>query len=125
METKNLDYLWRVIDCYGTMLDQINEEGKGRKLTEVDALKRPYTFYLIPQKSNLPKVSVRIDGTKRFIYFRRTNKKVSMMGNLFRGEQFVSMRYVLGWQDTINGKNIRSMLWINPKTGEIKEKDER
>ena len=125
METKNLDYLWRVEDCYGTVLDQLNEKSEGRKLTEIDALKRPYTFYLIPQKSNLPQVSVRIDGTKRFIYFRRLNKKTSMIGGIFRGEQFVSMRYVLGWQDNINGKNVKSMMWINPKTGEIKEKNEK
>ena len=122
METKNLAYLWKIVDCNGNILDQIDEQGQGRKLTEIEEkMERPYTFYLIPQKKGLSKISVKIDGTKRFIYFRRINKKVSMIGSLFKGEQFVSMRYVLGWQDTVMGKNVKSMMWINPETGEVEQ----
>ena len=121
MRTSQLDYLWKIIDCNGNVLDQINEKGEGRKLTEIDKMKRPYIFYLVPQKLNLHKVSVKIDGTKRFIYFRRVNKKVSMIGSIFKGERIVSMFYALGWQDTIQGKNIKSLMWIDPKTGEIKQ----
>ena len=121
MDTKNLTYLWTVVDCYNNVLNQINEKGEGRKLSEIDALTRPYTFYLVPQKPGLPKVSVKIDSTKRFIYFRRTNKKVSMIGNSFRGEQFVSRMYCIGWQDTIEGKNIKNLIWVNPVTGEVQQ----
>ena len=83
MENKNLIYLWRVEDSNGVVLNQLDENGVGRKLEEVDKLARPYTFFLIPQLPGLPKVSVKISGTKRFIYFRRTNKRVSMMNCLF------------------------------------------
>ena len=121
METKNLDYLWRIEDCDGKILDQINEKGEGRKLAEIEEMKRPYTMFLIPQKPNLPKVSVKIDGSKRFIYFRRINKRVSMIGGLLKGERFVSMFYHLGWQDTTDGKNIKSIMRIDPKTGEVKQ----
>jgi len=121
MKTSELVYLWTVVDCYNNVLNQIDKKDEGRKLTDIDKMKRPYTFYLIPQKKGLPKISVRIDGTKRFIYFRRINKKVSMIGSNFRGEQFVSMRYVLGWQDNVGGKNVKSMMWIDPVTGEVQQ----
>ena len=121
MKTSELVYLWRIVDCYGNVLDQINEKGEGRKLSEIDVLTRPYTMYLVPQKPGLPKVSVKIDGTKRFIYFRHINKKVSMVGCNFRGEKFVSMFYVIGWQDNIEGKNVKNLMWVNPVTGEVKQ----
>ena len=123
METKDLIYLWRVIDAEGKILDQLNETGQGRKLEEIEVLKRPYTIYLIPQRPGLPQVSVKISGTKRFIYFRKIHKKVSMLGSLFKGEQTVSTVYALGWQDTVEGKNVKSIMWIS-ENGDITEDTE-
>jgi hypothetical protein len=125
METKDLIYLWKVEDCNGVILDQLGVDGQGRKLEDVEKIcKRPYTFYLIPQLPGLRKIAVKISGTKRFIYFRRINKKVSMMGCLYSGEQTVSVVYALGWQDTIEGKNVKSIMWIDSVTGEIQETGE-
>lgn len=123
MFNTDLIYLWRVEDCNGVILNQLGTDGQSRKLEEVDKLSRPYTFYLLPQRPGLPKVSVKISGTKRFIYFRRINKKVSMMNSLFKGEQTVSVVYALGWQDNVGGKNVKSIMWIS-ESGEIKEDTE-
>ena len=120
---ENLFYLWHVEDCNGVVLDQIGADGKGRKLEEIDKLARPYTFYLIPQRPGLPKVSVKISGTKRYIFFRRINKKVSMMNCLFKGEQTVSVFYALGWQDNISGRNVKSIMWV-AEDGTINEDTE-
>lgn len=123
METNELIYLWRAESCDGVILNQLDENGVGRKLEEIDKLARPYSLTLLPQLPGLPTVSVKISGTKRFIYFRRVNKRVSMINCLFKGEQTISTFYALGWQDTIEGKNVKSIMWIS-ETGEIKETDE-
>jgi len=124
METSELIYLWRVEDVNGTVLNQLDENNVGRKLEDIEKLcSKPYTFYLIPQRPGLPKVSVKISGTKRYIFFRRINKKVSMMNCLFRGEQTISVFYALGWQDNVEGRNVKSIMWIS-ETGEITEDTE-
>lgn len=61
---------------------------------------------LLPRNDGLPLVSVSLDGTKRWIYFSR------VVGRMNTEERI--RLYAIGWQDTINGKNVKSLLWIYP-----------
>lgn len=61
---------------------------------------------LLPRNDGLPFVSVSLDGTKRWIYFSR------VVGRMNTEERI--RLYAIGWQDTINGKNVKSLTWIYP-----------
>ncbi len=59
---------------------------------------------LVPVSSGLPKVAVCLDHDKRWIVFSRTypirNTRIRL--------------YAIGWQKTVRGQNIKSILWVYP-----------
>jgi len=60
---------------------------------------------LSPRNDSLPFVSVALEG-KRWIYFSRVCGKM--------GTERRARLYAIGWQDTVNGKNVKCILWIYP-----------
>ena len=60
---------------------------------------------LSPRHNGLPFVSVSLNG-KRWIYFSRVVGKMNSVGRV--------RLYAIGWQETINGKNTKCLLWVYP-----------
>ena len=59
---------------------------------------------LLPH-DGLPFVSVSLEG-KRWIYFSRVYGKMNSPERI--------RLYAIGWQDTVNGKNVKCILWVYP-----------
>ena len=71
-------------------------------------LERATHISLVPKNGivNMPTVVVKLDGTKRWVAFSRIYRQASSS---------LSVRlYTIGWQDTISGKNVKSLNWIYP-----------
>ena len=65
-----------------------------------------HTLSLIPKDGyELPVVSVRLDGSKRWVCFSR------ICGQLPGGQVRL---YCIGWQSTIKKINVKSLLWVYP-----------
>jgi len=55
---------------------------------------------------SLPRVTVELGGRRRWVLFSRIIHSISPRG---------SMRcYCLGWQSTIRGRNVKSLMWVYP-----------
>lgn len=83
-------------------------------------LKEANRIWLVPKDtidSRLKSVSVKLDGNKRWILFSRVYGKSSV------GLDSQIRIYALGWQDTKDGINRKSMMWIYP-SGEIEIAEE-
>lgn len=82
-------------------------------------LKRADRIWLVPKHKDSPlrSVSVRLDNNKRWILFSRVYGKSST------GFDSQIRIYALGWQDTKNGINRKSMMWIYP-SGEVEISEE-
>lgn len=61
---------------------------------------------LSPRTNGLPFVSVSLDSTKRWIYFSRVYGEMNSPKRI--------RLYAIGWQDTVNGKNVKCILWVYP-----------
>ena len=60
---------------------------------------------LSPRTNGLPFVSVALEG-KRWIYFSRVYGEMNSPKRI--------RLYAIGWQDTVNGKNVKCILWVYP-----------
>ena len=89
-------------------IDKFDEE-----LSEADRL------WLIPKQSGslLRNVSVKIGGGRRWILFSR------VFGTSSAGFDKQARVYAVGWQDTKDGVNRKSITWIYP-SGELEMSDE-
>ncbi len=56
-------------------------------------------------RNGLPFVSVALEG-KRWIYFSRVYGEMNSAKRI--------RLYAIGWQDTVNGKNVKCILWVYP-----------
>ena len=71
-------------------------------------LKTASRISLLPRHSGLPFVCVALGGTRRWIYFSR------VCGSLNVPNPKQIRLYAVGWQDTVGGKNVKSILWVYP-----------
>jgi len=72
-----------------------------------EALDRAEIISLIPKEGvNLPPLTVFLGDGKRWIYFKRTYKITNNGPSI--------PLYCLGWQDNVNGANVKSLNWIYP-----------
>jgi hypothetical protein len=99
-------YKWLAEYEDGTTIDQdkisfkeilkANEEGKVK------------FFALIPKNYGIhKKIVVKLGGKRRLIYFERTV-------GCFSGEVDPILVYLLGWQETVRGVNIKTICYIYP-----------
>jgi len=82
-------------------------------------LERATRIWLVPKANGSPlrSVSVKLDNDKRWILFSRVYGKSDLgFGHLVR-------IYALGWQDTRDKINRKSMMWIYP-SGEVEIAEE-
>ena len=86
------------------------EVALGREAGWIDAyrhlLDTATRLILSPRVNGLPFVSVFLDNTKRWIYFSRVYGEINSAKRV--------RLYAIGWQDTVNGKNVRCILWVYP-----------
>ncbi len=96
------------IACYddGSSLMEIESDGTEHGFAEVD-LDRLSAFVLNPMREGLPSPVVKIDraGGQRPIFFRRRSIALDPETH---GEANRSTITVLGWQKTVEGKNVKS-----------------
>lgn len=105
-------YTWRVTYDDTTVFNEIDETGAEHGFAEVD-LTRVHTVAWLPDHSGLQPIVVQIDPAtgQRPILFRRRVLSI----NPGSGEELDrSCVHVLGWQRTINGRNVASYTFILP-----------
>ncbi len=108
-------YLWEIEYLDGTKVKEISDDGTRNNWTHY--IKPPFIFKLIPNNNSLPPITLLIDKEeKRIIYFKR---RVGQF-NLGTGEnKLVDTVYALGWQMTVEGKNVKNIIWVDTNTGMI------
>lgn len=109
--------MWQAVYDDLSFLDQISD-GKTNSYHEIDRSKL-MEFRLIEPKTGRVFFIMELDKEKRLIFRRR----VSM--NASTGET-MAVVYLVGWQQTVNGKNVQSLFWVLPdlsvlNTGAFKE----
>lgn len=101
-------FLWRAIyDDHGEdTLDEHDAEGTPHTFAEIDQA-RLRAFVLMPQRPELQPVALHLESGQRLIFFRRTNID-------FNGPQAGIPRkaHVIGWQQTVKGTSVKSMLAV-------------
>lgn len=99
-------YLWRGYHRDGTISDERDETGRLRGFAEVRATDL-FALALVPQVEGLPEPHVVISGDARPICFRRR----SVLFDIETGEQQSGATvHVIGWQQTVNGRNVQALL---------------
>ena len=102
-----MDYTWEAIYSDGTTLPQYNEKGKANGYENINAskLKRFRILRPDPEDSTKKKThfQLHLEPEQRLIYLRRG------FINTVGGKGYFLM---VGWQQTINGKNIQSISYI-------------
>lgn len=98
---------WRGYYRDGETIDEYDEAGRSRGFAAVDQ-SRLVAFQLIPQQSGLPTPHVVITDDCRPVFFRRRTHTAS----LTTGEetQPVETIHVIGWQRTVRGVNVQSLM---------------
>lgn len=101
---------WTWIACYddGSSLMEIEPDGTEHGFAEVD-LARLSAFVLNPMRDGLPAPIVKIDRAsgQRPIFFRR---RTIALDPALGTEEKRSTITVLGWQKTVEGKNVKSFV---------------
>lgn len=118
-------YYWVAKFTDGEEVAQYTEDGKEvlyrEVLNRLDSGKGLSYIELAPLRKGLPVYRQEIDSTwQRPIVFRRHFVKMGM----FDGKKSERVIFLLGWQATINGKNYKSILFIDPETGAVEIKSE-
>ena len=98
-----LIYIWRAIYNDKSELIQFDSSGKEHLFSDIDQ-QNLLEFSWIPTVEGLKSYSIKIKPDQRLIAFRR-NRISAITGQ-------ITTIYALGWQSTINGNNIKSILWI-------------
>lgn len=105
-------YNWKAQYFDGTIVPQIKSDGTPTKFTELDFEKIKY-WVLEPLYKDYKRIVLTLDGKKRPIYWRQ-NIGVAI------GVPFSTIFYKFGWQDTIDGKNIKVINLVYPN-GDIEQ----
>lgn len=103
-------WTWRVHYSDGTTFDEYEPDGTEHSFAEVDN-PRVAVVELLPQHDWLAEHVVKIDAAAgtRPIFFRRRSRIV----NLESGEDTAGpVIHCLGWQKTVNGRNVASYLFL-------------
>jgi len=108
-------YLWTIDFLDGTKRSE--QEGSKLNFAELDGLS--FVFSLVPQVIGLPPTSTLISDGKRLIFLRR---RIKCFGPA--GDKLINTIYCVGWQKTVNGSNVKNLIWINPETKEILNADD-
>jgi len=110
------NYYWLARFTDGEEVAQYTEHGREvlyqEVLNRLDTGKGLSFIALIPTRKGLPTYSQEIDSSwQRPIVFRRHFVKPSTNEH--------HLMFALGWQATINGKNYKSILYIDTETGQV------
>lgn len=98
-----LTYIWVAKYLDSTELKQIDNAGKEHLFSEIDQ-SRLKEFSWIPTQLNFKTYSIKLNPDQRVIAFKRNF--LSVMTGL------QTTIYALGFQQTINGQNVKSIIWI-------------
>jgi len=102
-----IKYVWRAVYTDGTILNQFDESGKERAFKEIDQ-SRLLKFSWVPVDGQGREVSVTLRPGQRLIAFRRVKWRP------FATDSKPEIYYAVGWQATVNGRNVKSISWILP-----------
>jgi len=108
----SLDYFWVADYGNGEYLPQF-EGDKENLFGDIDQ-KRLKRFWLIPVREGLQMFCLHLQPWQRLIFVRR---------NYVRSDGAKRMVYLLGWQATINGKNYKSIQFIQPDANKVDVSD--
>jgi hypothetical protein len=101
-------YIWRVLYDDDSTLDEIDGETL-HHFRDID-LERVAGFLLIPTLQGLPQFGIQLDASKRLIFLRRR----SIVVNPQSGEELGRATWhILGWQSTVEGKNVKFLQYIS------------
>jgi hypothetical protein len=100
------ELVWHAIYDDETELPQYGEDGEENPFGAIERNKLA-EFHMVDRETGEPVFSMTLDDGQRLIYRRR----VSMSGNTGEVNWVV---YLVGWQQTVNGKNVQSLNWIFP-----------
>lgn len=101
-------YVWRVFYDDGSVLNEVEGETL-HYFRDID-LGRVAGFLLVPTLQGLPQFGMQLDNSKRLIFLRRRSITV----NLASGEESVRATWhILGWQSTVEGKNVKFLQYVN------------
>jgi len=111
MGIQSLRYFWKATYKDGSSICQF-EEGKERLFSEIDQ-SRLESFAWVPFNSSDPVIIIKLEPWQRLIAVRR-----NFITTGPEGESRKTI-YLLGWQSTINGRNYKSICYIDPSEGTI------
>jgi len=99
------NFFWKAIYNDGTELPQYDGD-KVKKYTDIDRDKL-IAFELLKSGDDIPIVKINLEQDQRLIYRRRCRINISSSG---RTDEAV---YIIGWQRTIDGQNVQSILYVD------------
>jgi len=101
------DWAWRAIYVDETHLDEVDAAGTEHGFAEVDQ-GRLVAFALLPRRAGLPTPVVRLDPAsgQRPIFFRTRLVDVNPQTGAESNQRTIT---VLGWQRTVEGRNVQSL----------------
>jgi hypothetical protein len=99
-------FCWQVIYSDGSTLLEV-EGDVLHHFSDID-LKRVAGFILLPLIEGISQHAVQLDGEKRLIFVRR--RPISYNPN--NGEVSWTVWHIMGYQQTINGKNVKSLTYV-------------
>ncbi len=110
-------YLWVIEFLDGTKIQERNTDGTFNKLNFEELNKRkPFVFHLCPTDDKLLKITALIDGDKRLIFIKRRVGKMSLSSG---DSGIIKTYYAVGWQCTVEGKNVKNILWVDPEDNKV------
>ena len=99
-----MNFRWLAVYDDDSYIDQFDtDNNRERSLAEIDR-KRMVKFALVDENNNVPLVQ-HLDKDQRLIFRRRVKMTVG-------GEQ--EIYYMVGWQQTVEDKNIQHITYIFP-----------
>jgi len=115
-------YYWVIEYPDGRQIKELLDDGN----LSAEAFKQepPFVFHLVPTSNNLQPLDILIDKSKRLIFFRRRLRQMKIGSTGERSDILVNTFYASGWQETINGRNVKSIIWLDSNTGKIYNSEE-
>ncbi|KKL95154.1 hypothetical protein LCGC14_1857460 [marine sediment metagenome] len=96
-----MELKWKAIYLDGKSLNQYNEDKSVNKYTDID---RTILKFFELYKENKLILRVHLDDNKRLIFRRRVSLKM--------GVGITEVVYLVGWQKTVERKNVQSICYI-------------
>lgn len=103
---KELEFEWIAVYDDGSIFRQYDEDGTEHRYADIDR-DRLAEFHLRVRGQDKTVVAYAFDPGMRLIYRRR----VAMSG--VTGEKIWTI-HMVGWQQTVRGKNVQSISWVFP-----------